>query len=273
MCSACGGVVACPRRGAGDCRAKAGAERKLPPPQVLEHGVALERDPVTGELRARQATSPGAEQASPTIRAQVTLVEAGSTVIAPDGTRVRGLAREDFGSGRTTSSRTLPSLTLRPRRRASPWWSTPARVFFASSPVCERRRGHSRSFLRPQDQVAVVAFAGETNLLLPFSPDRGLLDAALGSAQLERVANSSQSFIYQAVFLTARRLFAGRPRPQGHRAAYRRPGQRVGSDVGPASMQRVPAPRSSLAFDDVARELARRGLNSTSFPPRTGRAP
>ena len=55
-----------------------------------------------------------------------------------------------------------------------------------------------------------MAFADQTHLLLPFSRDRNLLAAALASPELARVANSSQSFIYQAVYLTARELFRGR---------------------------------------------------------------
>ena len=74
-------------------------KERLPRERVLDRGVELERDPATGELEARPSIPPnGAEAPSsvPMIRARVELVEVGCTVIAPDGTRVRGLARDDF---------------------------------------------------------------------------------------------------------------------------------------------------------------------------------
>ena len=80
-----------------------GQKAKLPRPRVLDRGVALERDTATGELRARVPGDAPSNKAgvaqpdeAPLIRARVALVEAGATVTAPDGTRVRGLARDDF---------------------------------------------------------------------------------------------------------------------------------------------------------------------------------
>ena len=69
--------------------------QKLPRPVPLGRGIALERDPASGELRAtRTGSSPG--DADGVIRARVTLVQVPCTVEAPDGTEVRGLSQSDF---------------------------------------------------------------------------------------------------------------------------------------------------------------------------------
>ena len=192
---------------------------KLPRPRVLERGVALERDAATGELRARataesssnktaskSASEPPAEP--PLIRARVALVEAGAIVTAPDGTRVRGLARDDFRIFEDGVEQKIASFDAA---------TTPASIalLLDDSPSISRDLGDMRDAahslsrsLQPEDEVAVAAFASETNLLLPFSRDRNLLAAALSSPDLNDVANSSESFIYQAAYLTAHELLA-----------------------------------------------------------------
>ncbi len=114
--------------------------------------------------------------------------------------------------------------------------------------------------LGAQDAVAVLAFSDQTHLLLPFSTDRGLLAAALASPELARVADSSQSLIYQAVYLTARELFPDRA---GRKAiVLLTDGQDSGLGLtwDPASMHANPQAANHLAFDDVARELASSGV-------------
>ena len=110
--------------------------------------------------------------------------------------------------------------------------TTPASIALVidASPSIYRELGDMRGVaqsiaksLQPEDEVAVVAFADETHLLLPFSRDRNLLQAALTSPELAQVANSSQSFIYQAAYLSAVRLLSGRAGPQSNRSPDRRP--------------------------------------------------
>src|SRR5262249_49371555 len=98
------------------------------------------------------------------------------------------------------------------------------------------------------------------------------LAAALASPELARVANSSQSFIYRAVYLAARELFADR---QGRKAiVLLTDGQDSGLGLtwDPATMQPRPNAVNSLAFTDVARELAFQGIElyviSTENRPR-----
>jgi Ca-activated chloride channel family protein len=234
---------------------------KLPKPTILEKTVRAARDPATGELRTGAmddtAEVPGA---TPPIRARVTLVSVTCSVTAPDGTRIRGLGRDDFRVFEDGVAQTVASFDAA---------ETPASiaVILDASPSIYREFGEMRdaarslsSSLAPEDEVAVVAFAAETNLLLPFSRNRGLLGAALASPELARVANSSQSFIYQAVFLTAAELFRDRA---GRKAiVLLTDGQDSGLgltwDAG--TMQPRQGAASPLAFEDVARELAARGI-------------
>src|SRR5262249_30877415 len=87
---------------------------------------------------------------------------------------------------------------------------------------------------------------------------RDLLDRALDSKNLARVEDSSESKIYQAVFLTARELFRGRT---GRKAiVLLTDGQDSGLGLtwDPASAQ--PPRGSKLAFDSVARGLGADGI-------------
>jgi Ca-activated chloride channel family protein len=248
---------------------------KLPRPRILEHEIPLSRDSSTGELRAYPSgeSESGFPSAAPVIRSRVALVEVQCTVTAPDGTRVRGLTRDDFRLWEDGTEQKVSSFDAA---------SIPASIVLVidASPSIYRELGTMRNVaqslagsLKPDDEVAVAAFAGETHLLLPFSRDRNLLQAALTSPELAQVANSSQSFIYQAVYLSAAGLFKDRA---GRKAiVLLTDGQDSGLGLtwDPASM--VPSARanSPLAFQDVARGIAGRGIElyviSTEPRPRT----
>ena len=248
------------------CLATLGAsaqKARLPRDRVLERGVELVRDPATGELEARPSVPPAGPEApssGPVIRARVELVQVGCTVIAPDGTQVRDLVRDDFRVLEDGVEQQIASFDAA---------ATPASIalLLDDSPSIYRELGETREAanslarsLMPEDEVAVAAFADETHLLLPFSRDRTLLAAALASPMLKVVANSSQSFIYQAVYLTAQELFRGR---SGRKAiVLLTDGQDSGLGLtwDPASMRARPGAASPLAFDDVARELASQGI-------------
>ncbi len=237
---------------------------RLPRDRVLDRGVELARDPATGELRTRSAAAPGADAEAPSdaavIRSRVELVQVGCTVIAPDGTRVRGLARNDFRVLEDGVEQQIASFDAA---------ETPASIalLLDDSPSIYRELSETREAarsltgsLRPEDEIAVAAFANQTHLLLPFSRDRNLLAAALASPELTRVTDTSQSLIYQAVYLTAHELFAGRA---GRKAiVLLTDGQDSGLGLtwDPASMHARPAAPNVLAFDDVARELASQGI-------------
>jgi len=234
---------------------------KLPKPRVLEHEIELSRDSSTGDLRAypsRGSESPPADT-TPIIRSRVALVEVQCTVTAPDGVRVRGLTQNDFRVWEDGTEQKVASFDAA---------ATPASIALVidASPSIYRELGEMRSAtqslaksLQPEDEVAVVVFAAETHLLLPLSRDRNLLDAALTSPELAQVANSSQSFIYQATYLSAVQLFSGRAGRKAIVLVTDGQDSGLGLTWNPASM--VPAGANSpLAFEDVARGIAARGI-------------
>ena len=162
---------------------------KLPKSRILENTVQVARDPATGELHARTANEvAGPRSEIPAIRARVALVSVACSVTGPDGANVRGLTRDDFRVFEDGAEQTIAAFDAA---------TSPASiaVVLDASPSIYREFGEMRDVARslshslaPQDEVAVVAFAAETHLLLPFSRDRELLAAALASPELARVA-------------------------------------------------------------------------------------
>jgi VWFA-related protein len=125
-------------------------------------------------------------------------------------------------------------------------------------------RGAARTLaanLSPADEIAAVSFSADAHLLLPFSKNRALLDRAIDSQYLAKVENSSESRIYESVFLAARELFAART---GRKAiVLLTDGQDSGLGLtwDPRSAQPGTDARATrLAFDDVARELGSDGI-------------
>ena len=106
-----------------------------------------------------------------------------------------------------------------------------------------------------------MSFSSAAHLLLPFSKNRALLDRAIESQYLARVENSSESQIYESVFLAARELFQGRT---GRKAiVLLTDGQDSGLGLTWDPRSALPntgAGASRLAFDDVARELGADGI-------------
>jgi VWFA-related protein len=234
--------------------------QKLPRPQPLGRGVGLERDPVTGELHAsaKDSSSLAGEGA---IRSRVTLVQVACTVTVPDGAQVRGLAQDNFRLFEDGAAQEIAAFDAS---------ATPASIALVldASPSIFRELAEMRGAahllaanLSPADEIAVVSFSAEAHLLLPFSTDRALLDRAIQSKNLSGVENSSESNIYQSVFLTARELFRGRT---GRKAiVLLTDGQDSGLGLtwDASSAQPFPgAGASRLAFDDVARELGADGI-------------
>jgi Ca-activated chloride channel family protein len=233
--------------------------QKLPRPSSLV-GAALERDPVSGELHA-SAKDSSSPEGNGAIHSRVTLVQVACTITAPDGTQVRGLTQDNFHLFEDGAAQEIASFDAS---------ATPASIALVldASPSIFRElaemRGAAHSLaanLSPADKIAVVSFSAEAHLLLPFSTDRALLDRAIQSKNLARVEDSSESNIYQSVFLTARELFRGRT---GRKAiVLLTDGQDSGLGLtwdASSAQPRPGAAASRLAFDDVARELGADGI-------------
>jgi VWFA-related protein len=235
---------------------------KLPRPRVLENEVRISRDPANGEMRtipAGEGESAGPEL-SPIIRSRVALVEVQCTVTGPGGVRVRGLTQDDFRVWEDGAEQKVASFDAA---------TTPASIALVidASPSIYRELGDMRGIaqsiaksLQPEDEVAVVAFADETHLLLPFSRDRSLLNAALTSQELAQVANSSQSFIYQATYLTAVRLLSARAGRKAIVLLTDGQDSALGLSWDPESMFPAAGANKSLTFQDVARAIAANGI-------------
>jgi VWFA-related protein len=248
---------------------------KLPRPRILEHEIPLTRDASTGELRGYPSaeSESGFPSAAPVIRSRVALVEVQCTVTASDGTRVRGLTKDDFRLWEDGAEQKISAFDAA---------TTPASIALVidASPSIYRELGAMRNVaqslaesLKPEDEVAVAAFAGETHLLLPFSRDRNLLQAALTSQELAQVANSSQSYIYQALYLSAAGLFKDRAGRKAIVLLTDGQDSELGLTWDPASMLPSTGANSPLAFQDVARGIAGLGIElhviSTEPRPRT----
>jgi Ca-activated chloride channel family protein len=241
----------------------AAAQRaNLPHPRILEQGIQLSRDAATGELRTNSPAEaqPASADITPVIRSRVALVEVQCTVTAPDGTRVRGLTRDDFQLWEDGDEQQIASFDAA---------TTPASIVqvIDASPSIYRELGDMRGIaqsltksLQPEDEVAAVAFADKTHLLMPFSRDRNLLNKALTSRELAEVANSSESFIYQATYLSAVRLLSGRPGRKAIVLLTDGQDSELGLSWDPASMLPRTPSDNRLTFQDVAQGIAARGI-------------
>ena len=234
--------------------------QKLPRPQPLGHGPALERDPVSGELHSTAADSSPAAGAG-AIRSRVTLVQVACTVTAPDGTVVRGLTQDNFRLFEDGVEQEISAFdaSATPASIALVVDASPS-IFHELAEMREAAHALAEN-LSPLDEIAVVSFSSEAHLLMPFSTSRSLLDRAIDSKYLARVENSSESKIYESVFYSARELFHGRT---GRKAiVLLTDGQDSGLGLtwDPSSTEpRLGAAASRLAFDDVARELGSDGI-------------
>jgi VWFA-related protein len=246
--------------------------QKLPKPVPLGRDLSLQRDAASGELHAASSSSPTAP-ANHAIRSHVTLVQVPCTVTAPDETQVRGLSQNDFHLFEDGVAQEISSFDAS---------ATPASVVLVidASPSIFHELGEMRDAARalaanlsPTDEIAVVSFSSETHLLLPFSTNRALLERAIDSQYLSKVENSSESRIYESVFLAAHELFQGRT---GRKAiVLLTDGQDSGLGLTWDPRSAVPSTGpagSRLAFDDVARELGGDGdalfIVSTENRPR-----
>lgn len=237
-----------------------GKTPKLPRPAVLGRDLKLERDTASGELRAAK-NDPAPPAPAGVLRSRITLVQVPCTVEAPDGTEVRGLSQNDFRLFEDGAPQEVASFDA----AAAP--AGIALILDASPSIFRdlaEMRGAARALaenISPADEIAVVSFSSAAHMLLPFSTNRALLDRAIDSRYLAQVENSSESRIYETVFLAARELFQGRTGRKAIVLLTDGQDSSLGLTWDPRSAQPSTGPDSSrLAFDDVARELGADGI-------------
>jgi Ca-activated chloride channel family protein len=235
---------------------------KPPRPRILDSGVSLQRDPITGELRttiskdARTETKD--EPAVNAIRVVTPLVPVTCSVTDAAGAALTGLSRENF---RVFDDGVEQPLTY---FDASTQPATIALVIDASPsilPQSDEMKAAARALvdgLTSADQVAVVDFSSHTYLLLPFSNDWGLIRQAISRINVhELFGDTGGSNIYQSVFLAAHELFAGRTGRKAIVLLTDGQDSGLGLTLDPVSASPRPGfPSDRLTFDDVSRVLA-----------------
>ena len=238
---------------------------KLPKQIDLDKNLDLVRDPVTGELTMQlkagaelNAHSSSTSPSNDVIRSVTRLLLAPCSVTNPQETTHRDLTERDFQIAVDGAPQQIAYLDLVAH--------TPASVLLVldASPSEGHAIGDMKAAARslaaglaPEDQVAVVAFAGHAHLILPFSTDRTLLESALNRVEVMRSEMEVGSNIYGAVYLAAHQLFGAEHQSSNRNAiVVLTDGQDSGLDLSwnPASM-RAANNSNSLAFDDVAKEL------------------
>lgn len=129
--------------------------------------------------------------------------------------------------------------------------------------------------LSSSDHTAILDFSAHTYLQLPFSSDWGLIRKAVARVDARSLLeDTGGSNIYQAVFLTAHELFAGRTGRKAIVLLTDGQDSGLGLTLDPKTAgPRAGWPRDQLTFDDVARTLAAEDIEvfavSTESRPKT----
>ena len=237
---------------------------KLPRPRRLDEDLTLRRDPATGELSSLPA--PGSAAGNATNDANATrpiavvtqIVPVMCNVVGADGVTVRNLQRDDF---RVFDDGVPQPVTY---FDASTESASVALVLDASPSVLresDEMKNAARALvdaLSSSDQTAVVDFSAHTYLQLPFSGDGSLVRKAVARVDARSLLGDlGGSNIYEAVFLTARELFAKRTGRKAIVLLTDGQDSELGLTLDPATAgPRAGWPPNRLTFEDVARALA-----------------
>jgi Ca-activated chloride channel homolog len=240
---------------------------RLPRPRQLDQGVTYQRNAATGELTtvsiaggdARNgAAGPGVPSGAMPIRSVSQLVTVTCTVATSGGVAVPGLGRQDFRIFDDGIEQSISYFD------ASTQPGSVALVIDASPSVL-RDAGEMQKAadalidsLAPLDQAAVLDFSAHTYLQLPFSDVRELVRRAVARVDVRALlGDTGGSNIYEAVYLSARELFAGRTGRKAIVLLTDGQDSGLGLTLDPASASpRAENADNRLTFDDVSRILA-----------------
>ncbi|HJZ51961.1 MAG TPA: VWA domain-containing protein [Candidatus Acidoferrales bacterium] len=237
-------------------------KEKLPRPRRLDEDITLHRDPATGELNPTAGSASGAAgndaNATRPIAVVTQVVPVMCNVLGADGAAVRGLQRKDF---RVFDDGVEQPVTY---FDASTESASVALVLDASPSVLrdsEEMKNAARALvdaLSSSDQTAVVDFSAHTYLQLPFSGDGGLIRKAVARVDARSLlGDTGGSNIYEAVFLTAREVFAGRTGRKAIVLLTDGQDSQLGLTLDPVTAgPRLGWPADRLTFEDVERTLA-----------------
>ncbi len=233
---------------------------KLPRPRRLDEDLTLHRDPATGELTSNPAPGSASTDANTTrpIAVVTQIVPVMCNVVGADGVAVRGLQRQDF---RVFDDGVPQRVTY---FDASTESASVALVLDASPSVLresDEMKNAARALvdaLSSSDQTAVVDFSAHTYLQVPFSSEGALIRKAVARVDARALLGDvGGSNIYEAVFLTAREVFAKRTGRKAIVLLTDGQDSELGLTLDPATAgPRKGWPADRLTFEDVERTLA-----------------
>ncbi len=241
-------------------------KKKLPKPRQLDVDVTWRRDPTTGELYSAPSgrsndndNSTATRSPAPAIRVTSQIVPVTCSVFNSDGTAITGLKRSDFRIYEDGVAQQIAYFAT----GTEP--ASVALVIDASPSVLRDSDEMKRAALAlvdglaPADQVAVVDFSAHTYLQADFSSDRDQIRHGIDRVDVHQLLGDvGGSNIYQAVYLTAAKVFLGGR--EGRKAVVLlTDGQDsgLGLTLDPATAAPTRGqPSNRLTFEDLARTLA-----------------
>lgn len=239
--------------------------QKLSRPIRLDARVTYRRNPASGELEIASPGGIGAvgerDQPSGTraIRVVTQVVPVTCSAVGSDGTPLRDLTLKDF---RVYDDGIERPIVVFGAHAAAP--ASIALVIDASPSVLrdsqEMKNAASALIegLAPADELAIVDFSAHTYLQTGFTSVRELLRRAIARVDVRQIlGDTGGSNIYEAVYLTARKLFPGRAGRKAIVLLTDGEDSGLGLTLDPASAS--PHPWNSenrLTFDDLTRALA-----------------
>jgi Ca-activated chloride channel homolog len=233
-------------------------------PRRLDDEISWRRDPVTGELflvhsgGAREASAPEAPANTHSISVVTQVVPVTCSVVAADGVAIQNLQQKDFRVFDDGAEQPIVYFD------ASSEPASVALLIDASPSVLresEEMKNAARALvdaLGSTDETAVIDFSAHTYLQIAFSNDWGLIRKAVGRVDARQLlGDTGGTNIYQAVFVAAKELFAGRTGRKAIVLLTDGQDSGLGLTLDPSTARpRSGLPRDQLTFEDVVRELA-----------------
>jgi Ca-activated chloride channel homolog len=242
------------------------AQRQKTPkrPLQLDRGISWQRDPVTGELRALTAdgASGGPKAGAPAnpyaVRVRTQMVPVTCIVSTANGEALPGLRREDFRIFEDDQPQPIAYFDASTQPASVTLVIDASPSVLSASEEMKQAADALIDTLAPLDQAAVVDFSAHTYLQLPFSDVREVVRRAVARVDVrELLGDTGGSNIYEAVYLAAQKLFAGRTGRKAILLLTDGQDSGLGLTLDPSSAALQPGqPTNRLTFDDVARTLA-----------------
>lgn len=249
-------------------------------PQQLDRAIVWQRDSATGELHISAAAGESTAAATSgrpshaALHSLTQMVPVTCIVSAAEGEAVPGLRREDF---RIYDDGVVQQIAY---FDASTQPASVALVIDASPSVLpdsdEMKQAADALIdsLAPLDQSALVDFSAHTYELAPFTDAREEIRRAVSRIDIRALfTDTGGSNIYEAVYLTAEKLFPGRTGRKAIVLLTDGQDSGLGLTLDPRSESvHAGEPQNRLTFEDVVRALASQDIQifavSTQNRPR-----